>query len=172
MYITMMHPSFFRQNWCKIVHRDCRREGRMRVIQGILGAIILTISLIASAAPAPTTLPGGVRDEHVMLTMRDGKKLSTYLYFPAGKGPWPVIYQERYADIVGGSNRQSFAKLAAEGYVVAIQNFRGAQLSEGTWVGYRALGWGELQDGYDSVEWLAAQPWCTGKVGTFGSSQA
>ena len=106
-----------------------------------------------------------------MLPMRDGVKLSTYLYFPAGKGPWPVIYQERYADIVGGSNRQSFAKLAAEGYVVAIQNFRGAQLSEGTWVGYRALGWGELQDGYDSVEWLAAQPWCTGKVGTFGGSR-
>src|SRR5262249_39612926 len=24
----------------------------------------------------------------------------------------------------------------------------------------------------DTVEWLAAQPWCTGKVGTFGSSQA
>ena len=49
MYITLMHASFFRQNWCKIVHRDCRREGRMRVIQGILGVIILTISLIASA---------------------------------------------------------------------------------------------------------------------------
>src|SRR6266576_598162 len=49
---------------------------------------------------------------------------------------------------------------------------RGRHLSEGTWVGYRALGWGELQDGYDTVEWLAKQPWSTGKIGTFGSSQA
>ena len=64
------------------------------------------------------------------------------------------------------------ARLAAAGYVVAVENFRGTQLSEGTWVGYRALGWGEQQDGYDTVEWLAKQPWSTGKVGTFGSSQA
>ena len=32
-----------------------------------------------------------------MAPMRDGKKLSTYLYFPAGKGPWPVLYEQRYA---------------------------------------------------------------------------
>ena len=39
----------------------------------------------------------------------------------------------------------------------AAQNFRGAQLSEGDNVGYRALGWGEQKDGYDSVLWLAKQ---------------
>ena len=50
---------------------------------------------------------------------------------------------------------------ARAGYVVALVNFRGTHLSEGTWVGYRALGWGELQDGYDTCEWLAAQPWCS-----------
>jgi putative CocE/NonD family hydrolase len=38
-------------------------------------------------------------------------------------------------------------------------------------VGYRALAWGEKKDGYDTCEWLATQPWSTGKVGTFGSSQ-
>src|SRR5207245_11208529 len=64
-----------------------------------------------------------------------------------------------------------YARLAAAGYVVAAQNFRGAQLSEGTWVGYRALGWGEKKDGFDTVEWLAKQPWSTGKVGSLGSSQ-
>ena len=37
---------------------------------------------------------------------------------------------------------------------------------------YRALGWGAQQDGYDTVEWLATQPWSTGKIGTMGSSQA
>jgi putative CocE/NonD family hydrolase len=50
-------------------------------------------------------------------------------------------------------------------------NFRGSQLSEGKYVGYRALAWGEQKDGYDTCEWLAKQAWSTGKVGTFGSSQ-
>jgi predicted acyl esterase len=55
--------------------------------------------------------------------------------------------------------RKAFARLAEAGYVVAAENFRGTYLSEGTWVGYRALGWGTLQDCFDTVEWLAKQPW-------------
>src|SRR4051812_35000571 len=125
----------------------------------------------ARAADEPVDL-GTVTEKHEMVPMRDEKKLSTYLYFPQGKGPWPVLYEQRYADIRGAGSRKAFAKLAEAGYVVAAQNFRGTHLSEGTWVGYRALGWGEQKDGYDTVEWLAKQPWSTGKVGTFGSSQA
>jgi len=34
-----------------------------------------------------------VTESHVMVPMRDGKKLSTYLYTPEGKGPWPVLYR-------------------------------------------------------------------------------
>lgn len=125
----------------------------------------------AQAAEEPVDL-GKVTEKHVMAPMRDGKKLSIYLYFPEGKGPWPVICEQRYADLRAAGTRKSFAKLASAGYVVAAQNFRGTHLSEGVWVGYRALAWGELRDGYDTIEWLAAQPWSTGKVGTFGSSQA
>jgi predicted acyl esterase len=113
-----------------------------------------------------------VREEHVMIPMRDGKRLSAYLYFPPGDGPWPVLYEQRYADLKGDGTRQANARLAMAGYVVCAENFRGTYQSEGTWVGYRALGWGELQDGYDTVEWLASQPWSTAKIGTFGSSQA
>lgn len=114
---------------------------------------------------------GKVREEAVRIPMRDGKHLSAYLYFPNGKGPWPVIFEQRYASLRGKSTRQSAARLANEGFVVALINFRGTHLSEGTWVGYRALQWGKLQDGYDVCEWLARQTWSTGKVGTFGSSQ-
>ena len=114
----------------------------------------------------------GVREDRLMIPMRDGTKLSAYLYFPPGDGPWPVLYEQRYADLKGAATRQGNARLAKAGYVVCAENFRGAGLSEGTWVGYRALGWGELQDGYDTVEWLAKQKWSTGKIGTFGSSQA
>ncbi len=115
---------------------------------------------------------GGVREERWMIPMRDGTRLSAYMYFPPGRGPWPVLYQQRYADLAGAGTRRAHAKLAAAGYAVCAQNFRGAYLSEGTWVGYRALGWGKLRDGYDTVEFLARQPWSTGKVGTWGGSQA
>lgn len=115
---------------------------------------------------------GGVREELTMVPMRDGVKLAVALYFPEGDGPWPVLLEQRYAGARDIGSKKSFAELARGGYVVALANFRGSQTSEGVWQGYRALGWGELKDGYDLVEWLAAQPWSTGKIGTFGSSQA
>ncbi|MSR60404.1 MAG: CocE/NonD family hydrolase [Planctomycetaceae bacterium] len=135
--------------------------------------IALALSCTGSLVAAEDAVDlGGIREEHVMIPMRDGTRLSAYLYFPKGDGPWPVLYEQRYADLRGVGTRQAFARLAQGGYVVCGENFRGAYQSEGTWVGYRALGWGELKDGYDTVEWLATQPWSTGKIGTFGSSQA
>jgi putative CocE/NonD family hydrolase len=81
------------------------------------------------------------------------------------------VFEQRYAVITNAGSRKELAALAAKGYVAARVSFRGAQLSEGTWVGYRALQWGGLRDGYDLCEWFARQPWSTGKVGTFGGSQ-
>src|SRR4051794_31074986 len=98
---------------------------------------------LASAAP-----PGSVTERHEMVPMRDGTRLSVSLYLPPGVGPWPVLYEQRYSDLTAPGARKTYARLAAAGYVVAAQNFRGAQKSEGTWVGYRALGWGERKDGY------------------------
>ena len=125
---------------------------------------------IVMAAPPEADL-GKVAEKHVMIPMRDGKHLSAYVYFPKGKGPWPVIFEQRYASLRGTGSRESAARMANGGYVVALVNYRGTHLSEGKYVAYRALQWGELQDGYDTCEWLAKQDWSTGKVGTFGSSQ-
>ena len=133
---------------------------------------ILILSSNSFAAEPPAVDLGTVTEKHVMVPMRDGTRLSVYLYTPQGKGPWPALYEQRYADITAPGTRKAYAKIAEKGYVVAAENFRGAYKSEGTWVGYRALSWGELKDGFDTVEWLAKQPWCTGKVGTFGGSQA
>jgi predicted acyl esterase len=124
------------------------------------------LSLVSAA------LAQDVTEQHVMVPMRDGTKLSTYLYIPAGKGPWPVLYEQRYADITNASSRKNAIATAMKGYVLATQNFRGTHLSEGTYVGYRALGFGEQKDGYDTVMWLAKQPWSNGKIGTYGGSQA
>lgn len=136
----------------------------------ILLLFLFCTGLLSSKDLPPLDL-GGVREQHVMIPMRDGIRLSAYLYLPPGEGRWPVIFEQRYADISGAGTRKSAAELARRGYAVAMVNFRGSQESEGRYVGYRALAWGEQKDGYDACEWLATQPWCTGKAGTFGSSQ-
>jgi len=137
-----------------------------------LVAQLLPLVTIATAQELPKLDLGDIREVHQMIPMRDGIKLSSYMYFPKGEGPWPVLFEQRYADVRGEQTRRAAARLASAGYVVAMVNYRGTYLSEGTWVGYRALGWGERKDGYDICEWLGTQTWSTGKVGTFGSSQA
>jgi predicted acyl esterase len=134
--------------------------------------VVLSAGFLGCPLPADEVDLGSITEKHQMIPMRDGKHLSAYLYIPSGEGPWPVLYEQRYADLRGAGTRRAAARLAEGGYVVAMVNYRGTYLSEGTWVGYRALGWGELKDGYDTCEWLASQSWSTGKVGTFGSSQA
>ncbi len=138
----------------------------------ILSTALLAIGTSIAFAEGEETRFGDVTERHVMIPMRDGSRLSAYVYFPAGEGPWPAVFQQRYASVQAKGTRESAAKLARAGFVVANVNFRGTQLSEGKWIGYRGLQWGELSDGYDTCEWLAKQDWCTGKIGTFGGSQA
>lgn len=111
--------------------------------------------------------------ENVMVTMRDGVRLATDIYLPAmdGKavaGKFPVIlertpYDKHRPDLV--ANGQYFAR---RGYVCAVQDVRGRFASEGEWYAFAK----EAPDGYDTVEWLGAQPWSDGQVGTMGASYA
>lgn len=125
---------------------------------------------VSSARPKKLNL-GGVKEKHAWVPMSDGVKLSTWLYIPEGEGPWPVIYEQRYAPIRADRTRIESAEFAAKGYVVATQNFRGAQDSKGHFLAYRALGLGEQRDGADTIDWFLQQPWCNGKVGSYGASQ-
>lgn len=126
----------------------------------------------AHYAAEPVDL-GGVTETHEMIPMRDGVRLSAFIYTPPGNGPWPVLLEQRYGGANDPNTQQTFARLAKNGgFVTVLANFRGSQQSEGIWRGYRSLAWGERKDGYDLVEWLGTRPWSTGKVGTLGSSQA
>ena len=112
-------------------------------------------------------------EKHVMIPMRDGVKLSAYLYFPPGDGPWPVILEQRYASGRDPGTRQSYARLARGGFVVVPGQFPrlaaiGGDLGRlpGARLGRAARTATTPSSG------SRTQPWSTGKVGTFGSSQA
>lgn len=112
---------------------------------------------------------GAVSVETAMVPMRDGVKLATEVCLPSGEGPWPVLMiRTPYGRKAAGA---AVGAAIMNDYACVVQDFRGRFDSEG--VDYPVFlhgGWGELQDGYDTVEWIAGQPWCNGKVGAFGIS--
>jgi putative CocE/NonD family hydrolase len=107
----------------------------------------------------------------VMVPMRDGTKLGADVYVPSrqGPGPFPVVIERTPYNkgTCGNAAAQYFAK---RGYVAIVQDERGRFRSEGEYYWLMDEGWGERQDGYDTIEWAAAQPWSNGKVGTYGLS--
>ncbi len=107
----------------------------------------------------------------VSVPMRDGIRLATDVYRPAlaGQavpGAWPVLLERTPYDKASPVNVQTGQYFARRGYVCVIQDVRGRFASEGEWYPFAR----EAPDGYDTVEWLAAQPWCDGQVGTMGGS--
>jgi predicted acyl esterase len=121
----------------------------------------------------------------VRVPMRDGVKLAADLYRPAGGGPWPALLalspygkgkqalgtppQPPVSPLWdGGVEAGDPAYLTAHGYVHVIADCRGVNRSEGEYRGWMSKQ--EAEDGYDLVEWIAAQTWCDGNVGMVGIS--
>ena len=100
----------------------------------------------------------------IMIKMRDGTRLQSFLYLPEGRGPFPSLMArcmygtDKVADIAQG--------YAEKGYAVLTQNVRGRHSSQGG-----PTGRGDFPlDGYDTMDWMIAQAWCNGRIGTFGRS--
>ena len=105
----------------------------------------------------------------VPVTMRDGVRLYADVYRPDTPEPVPVLLQRTpYNKALPASRTGTLdaVRAASHGYVVVVQDTRGRYTSEGDF--YPFLD--EIDDGYDTVEWCAAQPWSTGKVGMYGRS--
>ncbi len=103
--------------------------------------------------------------------MRDGVELSADLFYPDSDDPAPVIikyYPYRKDDLLRALTVERANYFAAHGYITALLDVRGTGASAG--VCDRMLRLQEWEDGYDAVEWLAAQPWCTGSIGMTGVS--
>lgn len=131
-------------------------------------AWLLLISL--PAGPAAVSAQS-FECREVMVPMRDGVRLATDVYLPTeyGPGPFPtIVHRTPYNK--QGCNRRNAIYFAVRGYAVVQQDERGRYNSEGEYYWLRDEGWGERQDGYDTIEWAASQPWSTGKIGTMGLS--
>ena len=101
-------------------------------------------------------------------TMRDGAVLYADLYRPDGPGPFPTVLQRTPYDKSGplATGMLDPLKVAQNGFALVIQDTRGRFTSEGEF--YCFLD--DIEDGYDTVEWAASQPWSNGRIGMVGAS--
>ncbi len=123
------------------------------------------------------------------IEVRDGTKLAADFYRPKNSSgavvedPLPVVwmhtpYNRRYftagtmRGLAGETYPGAAARLVDYGYVVAVVDFRGLYASYGQNAAYNRGEWLDAakMDAYDVTEWLAKQPWSSGKIGMWGCS--
>lgn len=130
-----------------------------------------------------TRLPAAAPALDVMVPMRDGVRLCVDIFRPETDGKVPALLaispynkalpsagyageippQPAWSTLWAGSSEAGDTDfLVARGYAHVIGTTRGAGQSEG--------GGDGSQDLYDLIEWIAAQPWCNGRVGMVGIS--
>jgi predicted acyl esterase len=142
-----------------------------------LGTSTMAAAQPAATPPAGATAPPALpAHQEVFMPMRDGAVLAANVYLPSGAGPWPVILQrtpylkdpdpakvppQMLQGLIASVNRYTTA-----GYVFVVQDVRGKGHSKGFYAAFAD----DIPDGYDTVEWVARQPWSNGKVGITGGS--
>lgn len=101
---------------------------------------------------------------HLAVPMRDGVTLYADLYRPAADGQYPTLiartpYNHEHMKV-------DHMRWAQEGFAILEMYVRGKVESDGKWEPFR----NDALDGYDAIEWAAAQPWSSGKVASQGGS--
>ena len=93
-----------------------------------------------------------IEERSLRVPMRDGVRLSADVWRPATDEPVPVLvcrtpYGKEMAALMAAPEQ-----LAGAGFAVVVQDCRGRFESEGEWTYVHS----EVDDGYDTVEWAAA----------------
>lgn len=157
------------------------RSPETRFERPIIYILSLSSVLFIVLHVVPSFSFAGVRTVAKMVPMRDGVRLHTIVYLPdpdlSPPPPYPAIVQRTpYGigtpgilpgpDIPSGAMIRGWKSITDHGYAAVFQDMRGRFASEGKDRVYLDEG----PDGYDTIEWVAAQPWCNGKIGMAGSS--
>jgi putative CocE/NonD family hydrolase len=131
----------------------------------------------------------GIQSLQAMVPMRDGVQLNTFVYLPESGGPsYPVILQRTPYGItsppgeaitdpargwltdpakpMAGAILRGWREIVRHGYAAVYQDCRGRYGSQGEDHAYGD----DAPDGFDTLEWIDAQPWSNHRVGLSGSS--
>jgi predicted acyl esterase len=136
-----------------------------------IAIILLFVGISFSVIPrtqAVTDVPIYMEE---FVPMRDGTLLFTKIYLP-GDGEYPVILSRTPYNIGDSSSGPDpndlyqWPDAVSHGYAVVMQDTRGRYHSEGI----DRLFYDDGPDGYDTIDWIANQDWCNGKVGMTGGS--
>jgi putative CocE/NonD family hydrolase len=114
-------------------------------------------------------LPGpGPSSEDLTFHTPDGTPLACRLWRPEGRGPWPtLLMRQPYGRAIASTVTYAHPHwYAGHGYAVLVQDVRGRGASGGHFGGFAQ----EAADGMACLGWLRQQPWCNGRVGTYGFS--
>ncbi|MBZ5610436.1 MAG: CocE/NonD family hydrolase [Acidobacteriia bacterium] len=127
--------------------------------------ILSYLVLWAALLDASTTAVRFEKTLHARVAMRDGVLLDTNVFKPAGSQRLPsILVRTPYGK--GTEPLPGYTTFLNHGYVVVVQDVRGRFGSAGVFDALKQEG----PDGYDTINWIAAQPWSDGQVAMAGGS--
>jgi len=133
-------------------------------------SLLLLLSIGRECLAQSRSYEAVLAERNVMITTRDGTRLATDIWRPARNGvplneKFPVLLVRTPYDKTLRAPQAPF--FVERGYVVALQDIRGRYKSEGVFMKVQPK---DATDGYDTIEWLAKQPYANGAVGMWGTS--
>lgn len=141
--------------------------GRVRLRAGLSLSLVLILllgSLVAAVSQQAAPASSPAKPSEQMVPMRDGVKLATSIFLPQGKGPWPVVLvRTPYGKDLQATGNSLWTNRE---FALVVQDCRGSFKSEGEYRPFMT----DHVDGYDTIEWIAKQPWSNGKIGMYGAS--
>jgi hypothetical protein len=108
---------------------------------------------------------GAILQFNVAVPMRDGVRLSANVFRPSGSGRFPAILL-RTPYNKGDALTPNYQSFLNHGYAVVVQDVRGRYKSGGVFEPLNQ----EINDGDDTLNWIASQTWSDGGVGMYGGS--
>lgn len=121
-----------------------------------------TASQVVRQSPQP---PGSQQQLGLIIPMRDGVHLAADVSLPRAHGRWPTVLVRTPYNRKAGAAR-SFRIFLTRGYALVVEDVRGRFASQGVF----GLTEQEASDGYDTINWICAQPWSNGQVVMAGAS--